>query len=1244
MSWTKEQLAAIETENCNLLVSAAAGSGKTAVLVERIIRKVTKPDNPVDIDRLLIVTFTNAAAAEMRERIGKAIIKKMEERPQDTHLQKQMTLIHRASIMTIHAFCLEVIRNHFHFIDLDPQFRIGTETEMKLLKDEILEELLEDWYQKEENSIFLELVESYGGKKRDTPLEEILLRIYHFIQSHPWPEFWLQEKIEAFNITQKDHGLEETPWVHQIKEQLGIECESYLASIEQALKICNQPGGPVGYEEALQSDYHLLQQFQQALDQDLSTLWKAFEKISFVRLGRCSKETNKNLQEKVKSIREDIKKGIEDLQEKIFFQPFSEIQKDIKRLYPLLKCLKELILDFSNRFQNHKKEKNILDFNDIEHYALQILVQRQEDEIIPTVAAYELQERYEEILIDEYQDSNLVQETILRSISKIHQGQPNLFMVGDVKQSIYRFRLAKPELFIEKYQAYEDKNQTEGKRIDLSKNFRSREEILAGTNFIFKQLMSEYLGEIVYNEDAALYVGAAYPQPSKDIQVGGSIELHIMEKDSLSEDDFSDSEESQDIENHTRVELEQLSQIELEGRMVAQKIQQLIYASQPEYQIWDAKEKKYRKVEYRDIVILLRTTHQWASVFQEQLTRYNIPVYTDATAGYFDSIEVKTILNVLHIIDNPRQDLPLIAVLRSPIVGFNANELVDIRTELKEGSFYDAIQVYCNGLRENQDIVLKLEEFLIHLNQWRKWATYMPIDELLWNVYLDTHYYYYVGAMPGGLQRQANLRVLLDRAKEYEQGSYTGLFQFIRFIEKVQRNQGDLGAPQILGENENLVKIMSIHKSKGLEFPIVFVSGLGKGFNLSDLYQPILLHQDLGLGPVYVDFNRRISTGTLPRTAIYQKIRRENLSEEMRILYVAFTRAKEKLILTGTVKNIEQAIVRWSQALGEIQGGINPYHLLKGKNYLDWIGSALIRHKDGKLLRQWAQVEGGEEEFIKDGSSWEIYKWNKEDIEQEENDQDEFLIHVKKELNHWNVQREYSQQKKEVIHRLTWEYPYKELVPLPVKTSVSEIKRKFQQEEEGSQLIHPLERTLPAPSFLQEKKSYTGVEKGTLFHFVLQHLQLHDALDFQSILSQLQDMVNQGLLTEEEKQVISISHLVSFSRSPLAERMRKALLLKKEVPFVMGVPVETLYSELQVISEEEFILVQGMIDCYFEEEDGIVLVDYKTDFVPDGNIEIIKKRYQIQMDLYTKAIEQITGKKVKEKILYLFSVNETVNV
>ncbi|NMA84190.1 MAG: helicase-exonuclease AddAB subunit AddA [Epulopiscium sp.] len=1258
MSWTKEQLSAIETHGCNLLVSAAAGSGKTAVLVERIIQKVTDPKKPVDIDRLLIVTFTNAAAAEMRERIGNALMKKIEERPGDVHLQKQLTLIHRASIMTIHAFCLEVIRSYFHMIDLDPHFRIGNETEIKLLKSDVLETLLEDWYQKEENTSFLALVESYGGKKQDTPLEDIILNLYHFIQSYPWPDLWLAEKIEEFNLS-NDHTLQDTVWAEPIKEQLAIECKSYLKNIMQALTICREEGGPLGYEEALLSDQGMIQDFLQAVEEGFYQTWDAFQKIEFVRLGRCGKDTDKEAQEEVKQIRDEVKSGIDSLREKVFYKSIEEIEIDIKKLYPLLQGLQEVILDFTERFQEEKREKNILDFNDIEHYALKILVQLQDGEVAPTFAAKELQGKYEEILIDEYQDSNLVQETILRSISKIHQGQPNTFMVGDVKQSIYRFRLAKPELFMEKYQDYskihqgkeKEKGQKEGQRIDLARNFRSRTEVLSGINFIFRQLMSQFLGEIVYDADAALYPGADFPEPPEGVEAGGNIEIHLMEQKGSADfgEEFLGDEEE-------RVELEQLSQIELEGRMVAQRIKDLVHADPPQ-QIWDGKQKVYRTIEYRDIVILLRATHRWASIFQEELTRYHIPVYTDVAVGYFSTTEVKTILNLLHIIDNPRQDIPLIAVLRSPIVNVNANELVEIRTTFAEGDLYDALQVYQKG--EGQESILKekVRGFLQKLDRWREWAAYMPIDELLWALYLDTHYYYYVGAMPGGAQRQANLRVLLDRAAEYEEGSYTGLFQFIRFIEKIQRNQGDLGSPQILGENENLVKIMSIHKSKGLEFPVVFVSGLGKGFNLLDLRQPILLHQELGLGPSYVDFERRISYNTFPRSAIYQKILRENLSEEMRVLYVALTRAKEKLILTGSVKEIEKTATKWCRALNEAEEGINPYILLKSRNYLDWIGFALVRHPDGQIIRQWGQ-RTTKEKLYHDESKWEIYQWSPEQLYQEEDRQEEFFVQIKEELKNWDPNKVYSSQRKEIEKRLMWEYPYEGAVSLPVKISVSEIKRRFQEEQmdsgieemnpiEGSSSVESdeiMERILPLPQFIEEKRMKTGAEKGIVFHFVLQHIDFKDMADTDSIINALDHLVDRGLLTEEEREGISIPSLITFGRSTLVQRMKEAKMVKKEMPFVMGRPAKSLYPDLEELPEvqEEIILVQGMIDCYFEEEDGLVLVDYKTDYVPNGQVDIIKERYRTQIELYTQALEQIIGKKVKEKILYLFSIHEMV--
>lgn len=1241
MQWTNEQQAAIDTRGCDLLVAAAAGSGKTAVLVERIVKLITDASHPTDVDSLLVVTFTNAAAAEMRERLGEAISKKLEEDPKNTHLQKQLTLLNRASISTIHSFCLEVIRNHFHLLDLDPSFRIANETEMLLLKNDLIEVLFEELYEKEEEG-FHSLVESYGGKKEDTDLQDMILRIYDFIQSNPWPEEWLKEQVERFN-PHRNEEFDRTPWASIIKEQVKTEAEGLLEIANHALAFCFEPNGPEKYIDALEDDIWILKKIITLCEGNTKELYSFVQQIGFTKLATYRNNEGVDFIDEVKKLRDIVKEGIQKgLQGKIFFKAPEGMMEDVHKVFPVMKALEKVIIEFSNRFQTAKKEMGVIDFSDIEHYCLKILLDEKStpEEIIPSLAALDLREKYKEILIDEYQDSNLVQETILGVISKKDTAHPNRFMVGDVKQSIYRFRLAKPDLFIEKYNSFSDDGQGTQQRIDLFQNFRSRETILHGVNFIFRQLMTPALGEIEYDEKAALNPGAAYPEGDA-LNTGGPIELHLIESESINDE----SEEANGEENKVVEELEDLTNIELEAKIVTQRIHQLMRDEEP-FWVYDKKLGDYRRVEYRDIVILLRTTSSWSNIFMEELSRGGIPAYADVSSGYFDAVEIKTILSLLQIIDNPRQDIPLVTVLRSPMVFLNADELVEIRTAFPQSDFYESLRKYIEGCLEETELTRKVKVFLENLKRWRKEAAHISIDELLWMLYTETNYYNYLGAMPGGAQRQANLRILRDRAASYENTSFKGLFNFIRFIERMQKKQGDMGAAKIVGENENIVRIMSIHKSKGLEFPVVFVSGLGKQFNLQDLHQPILLHQDLGLGPDFIDYERRIAYVTAPKLAVKNKIMMETLSEEMRILYVALTRAKEKLILTGTIKDIESHAKKWSRQVTSKNEELSPYILSKAKTYLEWIGLSLVRHRDGERIRNWANcLKTPVESLYEDISQWTIYSWSKKDIALQDENKTKEKERILEELLNWDWSKAYSPYKEEIFNKLSWKYPYEEATSLSVMVSVSELKRQHEKDmlEEQSTSIFG-ETGLSRPAFIEQTQGLNSTEKGILMHFVMKHLNLDEAKDYTEIENQLLKMETKGLLSEEERKAVSIKALLHFSRSPLAQRIKESIQVKKEVPFILSLSAREIYKELQ--SDEE-VFVRGIIDCYFEEEDGVVLIDYKTDAIfekenPEREIEQLMKKYEVQVNLYARAIEEITGKKVKEKCLYLFSIGKAV--
>ncbi len=1195
VKWTDEQKKAIVTRNRNLLVSAAAGSGKTAVLVERIIEMITNADNPVDIDTVLVVTFTNAAASEMRERIGDAIEKKLEEQPENRFLHKQLTLLPNSNIMTIHAFCLMVIKNHFHDIQLDPSFRVAEESELTLLKGDILKELLEEAYAKEHNDSFLALVESYTSGKSDEQLEALILSIHRFAVSYPFPQEWLDKQSQALNLTEQtemDHTLWAEIVVNHIRDILPI----YKQMLHEAIGYCEEDHGPKHYEESIQSDLKWLSKCSQ--HQSFEALSEAFRTVSFAKLGGKGKEVEAALKEKVKGIRDEVKKGIRKLSETYFFKSTESMKKDIMCTASIIQTLVELVKDFMIKYQEAKTEKNMIDFNDIEHYALQILITRDErSSLIPTQAALEYQNKFEEVLIDEYQDSNLIQEYILTYVSKNKHSvcRPNQFMVGDVKQSIYKFRLAKPELFMNKYNSYTIEDSSYQK-ILLHKNFRSRKEILEGVNFIFRQLMSEQVGDVIYDDACALNLGANY---EPDESAYGETKLVLVDKD-------KDISEELDV-----------SSKQLEAMWVARKIHKMVQSHTPTL-IYDKNEKKYRPMMYKDIVVLLRTTTKWAEVFIEELAKKGIPAYTDVKSGYFDTVEVKTIIHLLKIIDNPRQDIALLTVLKSPIVDLNAEELVQIKSTFKESEFYDAYLCYLEGDLEDS-LWNKLNAFNEKLLRWRDRAAYTPLHDLLWQLYEETNYYHYVSVMPGGIRRQANLDLLIDKAVHYEASSYKGLFNFIRYIEKIKKYAIDFGEAAIYGENENLVRVMSIHKSKGLEFPVVFVAGLGKSFNFQDLNSKILLHQDYGFGASYVNYKMRYETNTLPKAVIRLKSKIELLSEELRILYVALTRAREKLYLIGCVEELDKKIENWCQHIHRNTLRLPYTTLIGGTTYLHWIVPALV---------------------LQDNPSfWKIEKESGKQLIDADDKLSDKQLKIGDNLLHWDIEKNYFH--KEAIHKLlTYQYPKHDIVSKPVKVTVSDLK-KYHSDEDTAFLLKTVNQS---PRFISETVELSPTQKGTLYHQIMQHLDFQKSTDRNTFNTFLETLIKRSMITSKELQAIDQQLIFAFLKTSLFQRMKKADacgLLKKEIPFVIGIKGKELYEEL-VEHFDDLILVQGVIDCYFEEEGEIVLVDYKTDFVKDE--EILIKRYNKQMLFYKRAIEQITGKKVKERILYALTMGQEIKL
>ena len=1247
--WTDEQLSAIKTRNCNLLVAAAAGSGKTAVLVERIIRIITNKDNPVDIDKLLVVTFTNAAAAEMRERIAAAISKALDKEPTSKNLQKQLTLLNRANITTMHSFCLDVIKNNFHKIDLDPSFRIGDQTEGILIKDEVIETLFEEKYDQEDTE-FTSLVEAFSTYKNDDNLKELIINMYNFIMSGPWPENWLKENAEAFNIETMEK-LNNSKWVLVLKNSIKVEIEGYIKMLEKAIEIINLTDGLEPYLETFSNELYSIKNAYNSIDCGLDDIYSSLCSISFGRLKSIKKDkvSDENAQNTVKSIRDDIKKKISELINNTFSVTPEEMLINIKGAYPTIKKLTEIVLEFGEKFSQKKKEKNILDFNDLEHLCLKILSDKDENgNIIPSKTAIEFKNLFDEVLVDEYQDSNNVQETIIELVSRRKDEFPNVFMVGDVKQSIYRFRQAKPELFMEKYINY-TLEESNNRKIQLYKNFRSRKEVIDGVNYIFKEIMSETVGELEYTDEEALNLGASYENSEdENVILGGPIEVNIIEK-SIEESDLNKEKlDEEDFEN------EEIEGVNLEGKIVAKRIKELMTTTGNNvFKVLDKETGEYRPIKYKDIVILLRATKNWSESLLDELGQEGIPAYADTGSGYFESIEIRTIMSLLRVIDNPMQDVPVIAVLKSPIMGFSAEDLSIIRLKNKEKYFYENIADIAEGniCDISEELITRCKGFLEKLEIWRNKAIYMPIDEFIWYLYMDTAYYGYVGAMPNGVLRQANLKILFQRAKQFEQTSFKGLFNFINFINKLTKSSGDMGSAKILGENEDVVRIMSIHKSKGLEFPVVFLCGTGKQFNLMDLNKNILYHDELGFGPDFVDLEKRVSIGTIAKEAIKKKMKLETLSEEVRILYVACTRAKEKLIITGTVNNIQKSIEKWVSSASLDYNLILPSEILKGKSYLDWIGMSLCQHNDGKVLRE--KIAVSNEISKDDNSKWDIKLWKRSDIVVNNEDG---KLEEEKEVKLSILEEEYDKDVYgEVDKRLSYKYPLKESTKLKSNISVSDLKKRnaeFIDQHVESINTEDVEsknkRTIITPKFLQEEKGLTAAEKGTAVHFVMKKIDLDKVSSIHEIKDQIQYLYENDFILEEEMKAVNPSKILNFFKSDLGKMMtelhKEGKKIYRELPFYTEISSVNIDNTLSEEYENEKVRLQGIIDCFFEYNGESILLDYKTDYVSKDNEAELQKKYIKQLDYYSDAVFKITGKKVSKRYLYSFYLEKVIEI
>jgi len=1191
--YTTAQQEAIDSNATNILVSAAAGSGKTAVLTERIVRHVSH--GHVNIDNLLVVTFTESASAEMRERIAKRL--------HELGNVAQIARLPLANISTIHAFCRKLVQEHFQLVDIDPAFRVGDEAELEIIRRDVMDELFEEEYACEDTG-FLDLVDVYGGKTMDGRLDVLVRKIYDFMESDPFPQVAAVRYANYFT----GEDLETTKWAEVVRDELTLGLEGALEGVRQALAICHLPAGPEKYIDKLEEEKLLLQKLLQKTSADTSfaDMYEAFTYFDWGRLPRITEkdEVDVELKERVQNIRDGaVKKRINNLVKGVFFALPGKMQADLAALAPRVAALMELAVKFSVKFAAEKRLRNLLDFTDLEHFAIRILYPNGPDDLTP-IETY----KFYEVLIDEYQDSNAVQDLILSAVAD------RRFMVGDVKQSIYRFRRANPGLFLEKYRLYGEDG---SKRIDLSHNFRSRPEVLDAVNFFFSQLMCERVGEVEYDHNAALHSGHEEYPPLSD---GCIPQMWVELLDQYEEGEPEDEEEDTDDETPDN--------IVAETRIIAKSILELLDKDNPRM-VNDM--GTFRPCKPGDIAVLVRSLSSMAGAIIEELKNHGIDAVADMNAGFLDQLEVKIALAFLRVIDNPRQDIELITVLHSSVYGVTEDELLEIRQtpvseEISDVLFYDHLLMSSNE---------KVQKFLHDLQIWRDAALNLPVSRLLGLVYDQTKYPAFVSSMPGGEIRQANLRLLLERAMEFEETSLKGLFHFVNYIERLYdssvKTSGAIAEPA--SDTSGRVRIMTIHKSKGLEFPVVICAFLGKMFNTDDTRQPVILHPELGVGPYYVDTELRTRSNTLARFSLGRLTARESLSEELRCLYVALTRAKELLILTGRSKNLDKAVQKWTNYIDTVDINLPAYYRSGVKTYLDWVMPCLLRHRSAE---EFVGEPGTNSNLWDHPADFRIRRHRGSEpviASLTRNLHDEDLrakltaVDTDETLPTGNSLKIVGQVRND---RAALLQPAEKLAPLPSKLSISEIKRLYDITPDST-IPQDFAISFDSPQFIKDASDPTPAQIGSALHVVTEHLDYGVHNTPQAIESLIIDLATKNLLTPEEIAFIDRSKIYELINSPIAARIRRSPKVYRETPFVMALPATELYDHAGL---DETILVHGIIDCYFEEDGEIVLLDYKSDSRPE--------RHKTQMDIYKKAIANATAMNVKEVLIYSFALGKAI--
>ena len=1188
-TWTDAQWQAIWQHGSDTLVSAAAGSGKTAVLIRRLIEKIIRKNDPVNVDELLVVTFTNAAAAEMRHRLGDALEKALLEDPDSKHLRKQLHLLNKASISTLHSFCLQVIRQHGYLLDIDPGFRLANENEAALLQEDALEEIIEEAYEMDQERMY-RLADSFSSDRSDLALEHLIRQLYKYARVHPNPDDWLSRVAAQYALTETT-AVDDLPYTEQVKKSILYRVQTALSQVQLMESLARSGSGLDALEQTAALDRQLLSAAEECVTSGTwQDLYDFFSHFKWPTAKAVRGDHDEGVKQQAQAIRNQYKTQLVDIKEDYFMRRPERLLDEIRFMHPIIETLVSRVNEFSARYEEKKAERSLLDFSDLEHKAFAIL----SDERAPSDIALSYRRKFKEVLVDEYQDINLLQESIIQRVKSGDDATGNLFMVGDVKQSIYRFRLAEPMLFLGKYQDYKTTTQS-GEAIDLNANFRSRKQVLSGINYIFEQIMGEDVGEIAYDEDASLKPGAPYPD--SDV----AIDVHILQKD---------------------VEGEDLSKARAEAEWVATKIQTLLASGAEVTDPWTG---KTRLAEYRDFVVLMRSM-TWTGDFSDVFKKHHIPLYVEMKTGFYDALEVIWMMELLKVIDNPMQDIPLVAVLRSPMIGLNDEELATLRTFDKKCSYYDlimnrhALQGLPQATRE------KVQHFVVLLNAWQKKSQSGPLSDLIWSIYQDVYLLEQVATMPNGSQRVSNLHLFLDQAEQFEKTSYRGVFRFLRFIERIRSRGDDVGEAKAISDRENVVRIMTIHASKGLEFPYVFLPGMARGFNRMDFNENYLFDQHYGIAVKAIDPDLRIAYHSLPYNALKETKELQANAEEMRILYVAMTRAREKLFMVLTVPDVDAAVEKWGTAsYVPATAPVPPFMRSNAKSYWDWLGPAWMR------LPEFQQLLGLLPSAIKPLPG--VFHFELEIMEEKEVAEFEQV----KQFDQMSVQNA------SLPNFYLEPYPFEVATKKAAKQTVSELKRVQLYEASNEDFFASppsafQEEEWEVPSFMERGSSISATSRGTIYHSVFQHIPISQSVNIPNFLNEL---VQREILTEEEKQLVRVKDIDAFLQSELMQELLAANQYYREQPFTYAYQDDAGNHQI----------IQGVIDLFFQDKnDNWHLIDFKTDALvelrnqPDKIAQELRNRYSVQMTIYGNALEDILAIKLASKRIYSVTYREIVDI